>query len=761
VSERTLDAGEYLLGAAELGIIIAAFWFAAVRLRRAALPGFQGPPALVCDIVGALTLAIVMAELLGTFGWFTDLGYLIGAVAVAALSLLPTRGDRPLDACNGSVTRGDSPLGDGGETPRRESETPPAPPSHRLGLPIVAVVVAAVAAGWAIPTLSGITGGMSRADSLWYHMPLSLRFAETGSTGDIFFFDPIFFASFYPANTELLHSIPILAFERDFISPLLNLGFLAVGFVAAWAIGRPYGLAPQALLGAAVILGAETMTDFQAGEALNDIGGVAFVLCAVAILVNGHASRPQGDRIGPGALAFAGAAAGLAAGSKFSFLAPIALLTVALLVIAPRASRLTTAAWFGLPMLLAGGYWYLRNLVQVGNPIPFTSWGPLGLPAPERGFELRPGYSVAHYWDQPEIWWDWFAPKLSEELGPLWPLVLIGVVGGGAYAIWKGRDPMLRALGAVAFGSALAYVVTPLTAGGEEGEPIAFEWNIRYLAPAVAIGLAVLPLLPVLRDSPRRRSITLFALGGLALLTTLTIAQWSSQSHIKGAVATGILVLAAFVGAAWAMQKNWLGYRAPALRRSSVLAAAVLVAVVGGYLAQNHYLERRYESLSPKLMIAPAARWANTVQDERIAVSGIRGVFNQYAFTGPDLSNQVRWLGVEGEDSAYLRIADCETWRREVSSGGFSYVVTLYDPFDPGALTDTKEALWMREDPGATEIVRDGPVSVFRIDEPLNPDACGDLPDLDPAELNGDSVNEEPLANQPPPGSGSGSQPGH
>ena len=160
-------------------------------------------------------------------------------------------------------------------SPALESDTPPAPPAHRLGLPIVAIVVAAIFAGWAIPTLSGITGGMGRADSLWYHMPLSSRFVETGSTGEIFFFDPIFFASFYPANSEVLHAIPILTFTRDFLSPLLNLGFLSLGLLAGWAMGRPYGLGPQALLGAAVVLGAETMTDFQAGEALNDIGGVA------------------------------------------------------------------------------------------------------------------------------------------------------------------------------------------------------------------------------------------------------------------------------------------------------------------------------------------------------------------------------------------------------------------------------------------------------------------------------------------------------
>ncbi|MDQ3728627.1 MAG: hypothetical protein M3355_03445 [Actinomycetota bacterium] len=736
MSDPALGLGEYLIGAAELAIVIVALAFCAYRLCRAALPDFSGPPALVAGIVAWLTLAIVLVELLGTFGAFTEFGLVIGSIVLAGVTAVaaPRVAGRSL----------------------ADAGTPPVPPGHRLGLAIVAVVVAAIFAGWAIPTLSGITSGMGRADSLWYHMPLAARFADTGSTGDLFFFDPIFFASFYPANSEILHAIPILAFDRDFLSPLLNLGFLAIGLVSGWAIGRPYGLAPQALLGAAVVLGAETMTDFQAGEALNDITGVAFLLACVAILVNGRAARPGGG-VGVGALAFAGAAAGLAAGTKLSFLAPVAFLTVAIFIVSKRQGRVRATAAFSVPMLIAGGYWYLRNLIVVGNPIPYTTFGPLGLPAPERALELRPGFSVAHYWDQPGIWWDWFVPKLSEELGPLWPLVLAGTVVAGVLALKRGIDPLLRVLGGVAILTAIAYLFTPLTAGGEEGEPIAFEWNIRYLAPAVGIGLAILPLFPAFSSTPRRRSLSLFGFGALALATTLSIVQWPSGGHTKGALATGVLVLGIFAAGAWAFRHNWVGPRAPGRRVLGVGSAVALVVLAAGFVAERHYLERRYESLSPQLKIAEAVRWANTARDERIAISGIRGVFNQYAFSGPDLSNHVQWLGIEGDDSAFLRIPDCETWREEVNAGDYTYVVTMYDPYAPIGLTDTKEGLWTREDPGVTQVLRDGPVSVFRIDSKLDPAACGDLPALDEAELNGDSVNNEPLANQPPYGLSGGS----
>ena len=109
-------------------------------------------------------------------------------------------------------------------------------------------------------------------------------------------------------------------------------------------------------------LGSQSLVEFQAGEALNDITGVAFILAAAAILVNGYAARGRGGgAVGaapatprnvkrfasniPGtvagpdpdtpaagrdespssisaALAVAGIAAGLAAGIKLSFLAP-------------------------------------------------------------------------------------------------------------------------------------------------------------------------------------------------------------------------------------------------------------------------------------------------------------------------------------------------------------------------------------------------------------------------------------------------------
>ena len=723
----TLSAGSYLLGALEFAVLAGALAFAAWQARRLILPGWSGAPARLVEIVLGVVVFLWLSEALGTFGLFEDAPMLIGAVAIAAAAWFAGRNAEPATA-----------------------EAPPAPAASRAAWIAAAIACAAVAAAWTVPTLQALAGGMDRADTLWYHMPLATRFVQSGDLGAIDHFDPIFFAAYYPANSEVLHAAGILAFGRDILSPLLNLGFLAIGLLASYCIGRPWGVGPLSLLGGAIALGSQQLVEFQAGEALNDITGVAFILAAVAVLVNATATAtatatepretaievemaPKSQFRGS-ALLIAGLAAGVAAGTKLSFLAPVAALAIGLPLVARSGTRLRTFAFFAGGAALSGGYWYLRNAIAVGNPIPFTAWGPLGLPSPERDFELREPFSVAHYLTDGDVWSDWFIPGLDNSFGFLWPLVLAAFIGAGIYALWRGATPLIRLLGAVVLFTTVAYVFTPLTAAGEEGAPIAFEWNVRYIAPAAAIGLALFPVL----IPARFQTATLAGLCVLAFATIVSLVQWD-QGHAKGAILAGFAVLAAF-GVIWWLRGRYV---------VALACVGVLGAIGAGYLVQRHYLERRYENLSPQLKLADAVRWARGLEDSKVAISGVRGVFNQYPFYGTDLSNEVQWLGVEGEDGAFLRISDCETWRAELADGGYTHVVTTYDPFLPGQLTDTKEGLWTREDPAARQLLRDGPVSVFELEGAPDPAACGDLPDLSAAELNGDSVNAEPLANQP------------
>ena len=154
---------------------------------------------------------IWVCEALGTFGGFTE-GIVLGAPWWR-------RAWPPASI----ATR----LADG--RPVRPAPRPPAPPTWGLAGVIAVLACAALAAAWMVPTLGTLAAGMDRADSLWYHMPLAARFVQTGDLGDIYFFDPIFLASFYPANSEVVHAVPILFSDRDSVSPLLNLGLAVDG----------------------------------------------------------------------------------------------------------------------------------------------------------------------------------------------------------------------------------------------------------------------------------------------------------------------------------------------------------------------------------------------------------------------------------------------------------------------------------------------------------------------------------------------------
>ena len=740
-SERALGASSFIASCIELAVVLAALGFGAFSVRALLLPAWRGAPARLAELVLAAATLVLVSELLGVVGLYKE------AAVVAVLIAIGVGGGVAARAV-------------GARRPGSPAATPPAPPSSRIAVAGAIITVAALAAAWAVPTLTSAGGGMIRSDTLWYHMPLATRWAQTSHIGPIFFFDPIYFASFYPANSEIFHGLGVLVYGRDLVSPLVNDWWLAVSLFAAWCIGRPYGVAPQAMIGAAVALGAEMLVGYEAGEALNDITGVAFTLAAAAVLVNGSAraaavgnpssplvaSAPHAppaprkvrrERLGQpplAAIAIAALATGLAAGVKLSYLPAAAVLTVGVIALARRGMRGRTALAWLVPLAATGGFWYLRNLIVVGNPIPYIHrLGPVTLPGPARDFSLRPGYSVSHYWNDTSVWSHWFFPGLHATLGLLWPVVLATLVAISLYALARGGAPVLRVLAALTGVTAIAYLFTPLTAAGVQGQPIAFTWNLRYLAPAFALGFAILPCLPPLRATPARRMATGVALAVLVAFALGSLNQWH-VGHLKGATAAGVLVLALGLGL-------WLGGpRLARLRPIGWFAAAAVVAMVAlvvGYAYQRHYLDRRYADTGTGQDLNRTLAWVRDVRGARIALGGIRGVFTQYAFYGDALSNRVQWLGRRVADDGYARIGTCSGWRRAINAGHFDVVVTTFDPYLPGMLRNSPEGRWTGSDPNARLILHQGPVRAFRIAGRLDPAGCRGQRPLSKAQLHG------------------------
>src|ERR1700733_3144240 len=582
-----LDLGSYLLGAAELALVALSLGFSAYRLRRRLMPSWDGAPARLIEAIVAVALLTWISELLGTFGLLYG-GTLVGACALAAgtIALWPAG---PVGAASPTV------LGGGAASAPRGTPAPPPPTGERLWRLLIMVGVVAVVVGhWAITTKHALDRGVFNFDSLWYHLPFAADIAQSHSVTGMHHVDTVFTNWFYPQNSELLHADGMLLIGRDTLSLFLNYGWLLVAFLAAWCIGRPYGRGDLSVVAAAILLEAHVLVVREPGAAKNDLMAAALTLAAIAILVTAwNATRSEeGRRSLPVGwpLAVAGLAIGLAAGTKVTALAMAAALSLAVLLLAPTGRRWGAAAWWFLPALLAGGFWYLRNLVVAGNPEPaIESLGPISLPHPERLQIGRPDFSIAHYATDTGVWRHYFVPGLHDAFGALWPLVIGGAVLAALLALLKGRDRIVRAAGAVVLFGFLAYLFTPLSAAGADGAPKAFGINLRYVYGAVLGGLALVPL-PRLFDDRRRQ----WWLLGALLVVLLLSDRADAVLHDPGRLFALLLVaLAVLVPAALLLARGRGAGRGTVAAGFAVLALAV---VAIGYPVQRHYLDERFRN---------------------------------------------------------------------------------------------------------------------------------------------------------------------
>ena len=695
-----MSAGAYLLACAELAVVVASFAVAAVRIRGRVLPGWEGAAGRLVESVVGVALAVWLGELLGAAGLFEEAVFVPVSAAVGIAFLLALRPASGVDA-----------------------PAPPAPGVPALGLLITVGVAAVVFAHWGFETKQSLDQGITNFDSLWYHMPFSADMVQGGTTTGLHYTDTVYLNRFYPENSELLHAVGILVSGRDTLSLFLNLGWLALALLAAWCVGRPYGRGHLTVAAAAIVLECHTLVVREPGAAKNDAMGAALLLAAVAILINAWESRREGEGVGGWALAAAGLAAGLAAGTKLTVLAGVAALSVAAIALAPGGSRRSALAWWFGALLAGCLFWYLRNLIVAGNPIPQVQHlGPLSLPGPERLQTGRPDFNVLHYATDTGVWRDYFAPGLHRGYGDLWPIVILGGIAGSIAAVVAAPSRVLRWIGGVALFAMAAYLATPLSAAGAEGAPEAFAINIRFLIPGLIIGLVLVPLGTWFADE-RRQWAVLAVLLGVLVVTDRSDAVVRVPERPFGIL---VALLAVVVPAA-----IWLA-RSRGAGRATVVAAfaALAIAVVAiGYPVQRDYLRDRFADFDPQMHLDTAYRWADRTEDARIGLAGTTAGFLQYGFFGKDLSNRVRYLGMKGPEAAFNAIPTCREFRAAVNDADLDYLVTapflnFIHPSDP---ITSPEASWLREERAVRRLSRDGPVSVWRVVGTLDPAGCGRL----------------------------------
>ncbi len=757
-----VSAGSYAVSALALVVVGGSVAFSAYRLRQWLLPDWLGAPARLIEAVVGIALLIWLGELLGTFGAFYAWVLVAASVlmAVSAKAFLPGGG-----AVGGPAPEDALATGGGGGSP---AATGPAGRSPFVLL-VTWSVVALVFAHWGLTTKDALDRGIFNFDSLWYHMPFAADMVQSHSVTGLHHTETVFTNWFYPQNSELLHATGILLTHRDTLSLFLNFGFLALSFLAAWCIGRPYGRGHLTVVAAAIVLECHTLVVREPGAAKNDLVAAALLLAAVAILVNVWVARRAhnptvNEKVALPVgwpLAVAGLAVGLAVGTKSTAVAMAAGLTLAVLVLAPVGRRWAAAGWWFIPALLGGGYWYLRNLIVAGNPLPqATSLGPISLPHPERLQEGRPDFSIVHYATDTGVWRDYFEPGLHQAFGALWPLVIAAAVVGGLLALLRGRDTIVRWAGGVALLGLVAYVFTPLSAAGADGAPVGFGINIRYAIPPLLLGLVLLPLAPKRLTGWRE----LTWLGAFLVVLVVTNRSDAALRDPARIFSWGLAFVVVVIPAAliWAYSRTAAANAAPpaggavggpapedalatgggggspaatgpagwlAWSLAAAGAALILVVLAIGYPLQRDYLRDRFGSASevPGLQLDSAYQWARNKSDSRIGLAGTTAGFLGYGFFGTDLSNRVLYLGKKGPHGAFNAIPTCQAFRTAVNAADLDYLVTT--PFlnflHTGEPVSSPEAAWLRGDPAATPIHRDGPTTIWKLNGDLDASACG------------------------------------
>jgi hypothetical protein len=619
--------------------------------RRRLVPQWGGPEAWVCDIVICLTEIVLVAEFMGTIGLFARLPLTIA-----------------LGVCGGSLALALRRADELSSTSARTSvPAPHSPPWIRVGL--LCVAVGALAGTWGVLLSGVLRNGMQQTDTNWYHMPIAARFVQDASTWHIHYIDRVGLVSWYPATSEMFHALFMTYFGSDGFSPLLNIGWLALAMLAAWCIGRPFGLAIEAVAGAAVVFSSPVVVFPSAGSAENDMIGAALLLCVVGILVQRPGDDAVASRDWLARAWIGGAAAGIAVSAKLTNILPALVLIAVVGICAERTVRRRCAGGFTVAVVLTGSYWYLRNLYWSGSPLPRTaSMIPIA----------RLGNSV--FRDQ------YFFPAFPLRFGTAWPFMVAIPIVACVAATVMGGNRARRAVGALGLACVGGYLLSPQVASNA-----AFSTTLRYGVFGLAVGFIAFPIVAARWE----RTGVLVASSVLALL-----AMWNVQIQFRTATTSGMrdgwLALAAAVAAIVAGRvlgsRDW---HAAAIRSGAAVGIVAVVACIGAF-----GFAQKYEDDA----------WRNQpVTHARIATVDIT---TQYPLYGRDFSNYVQVLGTLSAHGAWRwPAASCRSWRQLLVDGRYDYLATMH----PSA----QYVAWTPSTPQRV-VVGGAPVWLYKIRTPLS-----------------------------------------
>lgn len=400
----------------------------------------------------------------------------------------------------------------GGTTWRTgRASLPRLPPELSSSDRVLAGCVVAVVAGLG---LRAIGSAVVEVDSLGYHLPAVAQWTHDGAVTPLGRPDQ---TAHYPYGWELLMIPFVLPTGSDWLVCVPNALALMVLALSVYRVGRELGASRSAALCCALAACSLSLVRRQIGTARVDLALAGWTTSALAGCLAARRTRNDVD------LATAIAAIALAMGTKMSGLPYAGWLAITAICFgfvrspAGSARRLVGALVLGVPV---AAFWYLRNLVEVGNPLGLVPLSVAGVTVFEGAIarERVVGATVAAVFHPSErSHWAILAAMWRDQLGLPFlasSLLALEAVRGAIRA--RRRGPWFVAT--FALGALALYVITPYSGAlgpGRAWSPRAAE-NLRYALPFVCavVGLAAAGV-------PPRAPHGLLAAVGVALVAGL------------------------------------------------------------------------------------------------------------------------------------------------------------------------------------------------------------------------------------------------
>jgi hypothetical protein len=331
-----------------IGWLLYAGWRVSGRLTHAGDAADRG----IATAIVVLSACVVLNELLGSAGALTPRGIFFSHNALAAAGVVWGR----------SAARIAVPW---------HATAPASTLSYLTVATVVLVLPHAVRAIVHVPVAW---------DELNYHLLKPAVWLFDAQLSRLAFPFPLSWLAYYPANAELVWTTLVGVMRSDFLVHVLNVPLLLVLALLFVQFSRACGASSHASWAFALVMVTLPMVLGYVATAYVEI--VLNVAELAAIWFALRWVRAESARASAEAL-LCGLASGLALGAKYAALPVIGTLAIALLGTLLTSERrrprvLVEATIAACAALATGGFWFVRNAVETGNPfypVPF-----LGLP---------------------------------------------------------------------------------------------------------------------------------------------------------------------------------------------------------------------------------------------------------------------------------------------------------------------------------------------------------------------------------------------